>query len=187
MTCVPLACPASTSTSPRVCEPSPYSAQIDARSTLTGQTRPRQPSRPRSPSTAARKSPLYCSIIESSRLPPVWPAEPIVLLERRQPRQQHAPRLALVARQRQRALEHVAGRQHAELVAQLTRAAAAVEHRDHRVEAEPRVVLEAAEQARQAGAAADTPDVQLAESHAAVLYGLQWSVLGLVEPNHELP
>ena len=31
------------------------------------------------------------------------------VLERRQPRQQHAPRLAFVARQRQRALEHVAG------------------------------------------------------------------------------
>src|SRR5262249_26611198 len=36
-------------------------------------TRPRQPSNERRPSTAARKSPLYCSIIESSRLPPVWP------------------------------------------------------------------------------------------------------------------
>ena len=56
-------------------------------------------------------------------------AEPRVL-ERRQPRQQHAPRLARVARQRQRALEDVARRQHAELVAQTARAAAAVEHRD---------------------------------------------------------
>src|SRR6185436_8032703 len=35
---------------------------------------PLQPSSERRPSTAARKSPLYCSIIESSRLPPVWPA-----------------------------------------------------------------------------------------------------------------
>ena len=41
---------------------------------VTGQTLPRQPSRPRRPSTAARKSPLYCSIIERSRLPPVCPA-----------------------------------------------------------------------------------------------------------------
>ena len=102
-------------------------------STLTGQTRPRQPSRARRPSTAARKSPLYCSIIDSSRLPPVWPPRRRVL-ERRQARQQHAPRLALVPRQRQRALEDVAGRQHAELVAELARAAAAVEHGDDRVQ-----------------------------------------------------
>jgi len=62
------------------------------------------------------------------------PAETRVLLERRQPRQQHPPRLALVARQRERALQHVARRQHAELVAELARAAAAVEHRHHGVE-----------------------------------------------------
>src|SRR6185436_207639 len=65
--------PASTSTSPRVSEPSPYSAQRLACSTLTGQTWPAQPRSPRRPLTAARKSPLYCCIIESSRLPPVWP------------------------------------------------------------------------------------------------------------------
>ena len=52
------------------------------------------------------------------------PAQPFVL-ERRQPRQQHAPRFALVARERQRAAQHVAWRQHAQLVAQLPRAAAA--------------------------------------------------------------
>ena len=39
------------------------------------------------------------------------------MLERREPRQQHAAGLAFVARQRQRALQHVARRQHAELVA----------------------------------------------------------------------
>src|SRR5437667_6701878 len=66
--------PASTSTSPRVCDPSPYSAHTDAGCTLTGQTRPLQPSSERRPSTAARKSPLYCSIIDRSRLPPVCPA-----------------------------------------------------------------------------------------------------------------
>ena len=44
-----------------------------AGSTDTGHTRPAQPSSARNPSTAARKSPLYCSIIDRSRLPPVWP------------------------------------------------------------------------------------------------------------------
>jgi hypothetical protein len=48
-----------------------YSAHTLARSTLTGQTLPVQPSNERSPSTADKKSPLYCSIIDSSRLPPV--------------------------------------------------------------------------------------------------------------------
>ena len=51
-------CPASTSTSPRVSEPSPYSAQREACSTLTGHTRPAQPSSARNPSIASRKSPL---------------------------------------------------------------------------------------------------------------------------------
>ena len=54
----PDTCPASTSTSPRVVDPSPYSAQSEACSTLTGQTRPAQPSSARSPSTASRKLPL---------------------------------------------------------------------------------------------------------------------------------
>ena len=53
--------------------PSPYSAQILAFSMLTGHTRPAQPSKARRPSTAARKSPLYCSIIDNSRFPPVCP------------------------------------------------------------------------------------------------------------------
>ena len=147
--------------------PSPYSAQMLACSMLTGQTRPAQPSSARRPSTAARKSPLYCSIIDSSRLPPVWPREPRVL-EHRQPRQQHAPRLALVARQRERALQHVARRQHAQLVAQLPGAPAAVEHRDDGVDVQPRVRLQAAEQARQAGAAAEAPDVQRPQLHRLV-------------------
>ena len=47
-------------------------------------------------------------------------AQPRVL-GHRQPREQDTARLALVARQRQRAAQHVARRQHAELVAQLTR------------------------------------------------------------------
>src|SRR5206468_1066968 len=69
----PADCPASTSTSPRVADPSPYSAHTEACCTLTGHTRPRQPSSARRPSIASRKSPLYRCIIDSSRLPPVWP------------------------------------------------------------------------------------------------------------------
>src|SRR5262249_47916112 len=92
-------------------------------------------------------------------------AEPRVL-ERRQTRQQHATGFASVAREGERALENVARRQHAELVAKLTRAAAAVEHRHDRVETEPRVVLETAEQAWQPGPTAKAADVQLAQLHA---------------------
>ena len=66
-------------------------------------------------------------------------------------------------------LQHVAGRQHAELVAQLAGDSAAVEHRDDGVEIEPGIVLETAEQARQPGAAAETPDLQIAQAHAAIL------------------
>ena len=94
----------------------------------------------------------------------MWPPSSRVL-ERRQPREQHAPRLARVARQRQRALEDVARRQHAQLVAQLARAAAAVEHRDDGVGVQPRIGLQSAEQARQTGAAAEAADVQLAQTH----------------------
>ena len=87
------------------------------------------------------------------------------VLERRQPRQQDAPRLGLVARQRQRALQHVARGQHAELVAEHAAAAAAVEHRDDGVQAQPRVALQAAQQAGQTGAAPEAADVELAELH----------------------
>ena len=162
----PSRCPASTSTSPRADGAvADRRRRASTRSVLIGQTWPLQPSSRRRPSTAARKSPLYCSIIDSSRLPPVCPARRRVL-ERRQARQQDAPRLGFVARQRQRALEHVARRQHAELVAQHAAAAAAVEHRDDGVEPQPRVALEAAQQAGQPGAAAEAADVQLAELHA---------------------
>ena len=68
------------------------------------------------------------------------------MLEHRQPREQHPPRFVCVAGQRERALEDVARRQDAQLVAQLAGAATAVEHGDDRVHVEPRIVLEAAEQ-----------------------------------------
>ena len=89
------------------------------------------------------------------------------VLERREPRQQDAARLGLVARQGQRALEDVAGRQHAELVAQHPRAAAAVEHGDDRVDLQPGVGLQAAEQARESRAATDASDLDLAQAHEA--------------------
>ena len=87
------------------------------------------------------------------------------VLERRQPRQQHATRLARVARQRQRALQNVTRRQHAELVAQHARTAAAVEHRDDGVGMHPRIVLQPAEQTRQSGPAAEAADLQFAQVH----------------------
>src|SRR5438552_11949585 len=92
-------------------------------------------------------------------------AEPRVL-ERRQARQQDLPRLARVARERQRALEDVTRRQHAELVAELSRTAAAVEHRHDRRDVEPGVVLEAAEEAWQTGPAAEAADVHSPKTHA---------------------
>ena len=97
------------------------------------------------------------------------PGEPIVLLERGQPGEQHAPRLAFVARQRQRALQHVARRQHAQLVTQLSRAAAAVEHRDDRIDAQPGVALQSAKQAGQTGAAAETADVEIPQLHHGIV------------------
>ena len=104
------------------------------RSTLTGHTRPRHP---RSAAQAVHAGEEVAAVLLHHRQQQVAAGvagEPGVMLERRQARQEHAPRLAFVARQRQRALQHVAGRQHAELVAELARTAAAVEHRDHGVE-----------------------------------------------------
>jgi hypothetical protein len=88
-----------------------------------------------------------------------------LVLEHRHAREQHTPRLAFVSRECQRALQHVAGRQHPELIAQLAGAAAAVEHRDDGVDVEPGVVLEAAEQAWKAGAAAETADRHRTQPH----------------------
>ncbi len=55
------------------------------------------------------------------------------MFKRGQPGQQHASSFAGVSRQCQCALQDVARRQHTELVTQLARAAAAVEHRDDSV------------------------------------------------------
>jgi hypothetical protein len=96
-------------------------------------------------------------------------AQPILRIERRQSRQQHAARFAFVARQREGALQHVPGWQYAKLVAQLARAATAVEHGDHGVQLQPRIRLQAAEQTRQPGAAADTADIHLAKVHPGIV------------------
>src|SRR5438552_10854822 len=88
------------------------------------------------------------------------------VLEHRQPSEEDAARLLRVARQRQRTCQDVAWRKHAELVAQHSRAAAAIEHRDDRVRMDPRIGLEAAEQARQTGAAPQAADLQFAEAHS---------------------
>ena len=91
------------------------------------------------------------------------------VFQRRQPRQQQPARLALVARERQRALQHVARRQHAEFVAQLPRAAAAVEHGDDGVHVEPGVLLQPAEHARQAGAPAEAAHLHHPQVHGGIL------------------
>src|SRR6202040_3318563 len=87
------------------------------------------------------------------------------VLEGRQPREQDTPGLSGVAGERERALEDVARRQHAELVPQHARATAAVEHGDDRIGVDPRVALEPAEQAGKAGSAAEAADVELAQTH----------------------
>src|SRR5581483_12188956 len=96
-------------------------------------------------------------------------AEPRVL-ERRQAREQHATRFARVPRERQRALQDVAGRQHPQFVPELTRTAAAVEHRDDGVDLQPRIVLQAAEQAGKPRAAAEAADIELAKAHRGTFY-----------------
>ena len=93
--------------------------------------------------------------------------QPVVLFEHGQAGEQHTPRLTFVARERQGALQHVARRQHAELVTQLTRAAPAVEHRDDGVDAQPGIALQAAKETRQAGAAAEAADVEIPQLHHA--------------------
>ena len=86
-------------------------------------------------------------------------------IDRRHARQQHASRLGLVAGERKGAFQHVAGRQHAKFVAQLPGAAAAVEHGDDRVEAEPGILLQPAERAGKPRPTPEAPDVQLPHPH----------------------
>jgi len=93
------------------------------------------------------------------------PGELRVAREHRQAREEHAARFGFVRRERKRALEDIAGRQHPQLVPQLARTSAAVEHRDDGVDLEPGIALEAAKQARESRAAAETPDIEISQSH----------------------
>ena len=166
---LPADCPASTSTSPRVVLPSPYCAHRLADSTLTGQTRPATPSSDAQPFDRGQEIAAVALHHREQQVAAGVTAE-ARMLERRQPREQHPARFALVARHRQRAAQHVARRQHAELVAQLTRAAAAVEHRDDGVQRQPGIGLESAEQAGQTGAAPETADIEPAQLHSHPLH-----------------
>src|SRR5262249_22243760 len=90
-----------------------------------------------------------------------------------QTREQDAASLACISRQGQRAFEDVTGRQHAELVAQLPRTPATVEHRDDCVELQPGIVLESSEEARQAGATAKAPHPHMSQLHRHILLKLR--------------
>ena len=96
-------------------------------------------------------------------------AQPRVL-GHRQTSEQHVARLALVSRERQRAAQHVAGGQHAKLVAQLTGAPAAVEHGHDGMDEQPGIGFETTEEARQTRAPAEASDVQRTKLHEV------WSV-----------
>ena len=121
----------------------------------------------RRPSTAARKSPPYCSIIGQQQVAAGVTTEAARIVECRQTGQEQAASLGLVSGQGERALQHVARREHAELVAELTRAAAAVEHRDDGIHPQPRILLQAPKQAGQPGSAAEAPDVDFPQPHGA--------------------
>jgi len=69
----PFASSRSTPTSVEATVPSAYSAHKVACSTLTGRTRPLQFNKVLKPSITVRKSLLYCSIMDSSKFPPVCP------------------------------------------------------------------------------------------------------------------
>ena len=70
---------------------------------------------------------------------------------------------------RQGALQHVARRQHAQLVAQLPRTAPAVEHGDDGVQVKPGILLQAAEHARKPRAPAEAADLHHPEVHGGIL------------------
>jgi hypothetical protein len=90
------------------------------------------------------------------------------MFERRQTRQQYSTRLAFVSRERQSASQDVTRRQHAKLVAQLSRAPAAVEHRDHGVEGQPGIRFETADQTGESGSAAEATNVERPQAHASI-------------------
>ena len=146
-----------------------YSAQSVARSIVIGQTRPWHPSSARRPSTAARKSPRVLLHHREQQVAAGVAGERAVL-EHRQAREQDLARLALVARERQRAPQHVARRQHAKLVAQLAGDPPLSNIVTTAFEVEPGIVLESAQQARQSGPAAETADLR-SRRRTRLLYG----------------
>ena len=99
----PDVCPASTSTSPRVADPSPYSAQTDACS---------HADRPHAAAAAEQRAQPVDGVEEVAAVAlhhrqqqvAAGVAAELGVLERRQAREQDAARLAGVARERERAL-----------------------------------------------------------------------------------
>ena len=94
------------------------------------------------------------------------------MLEAREAGQQDPPCLGLVTRQRQCTSEDIARWQHAELVPQHAGAPTTVEHGDDRVHPEPWVVFETADQTREPGAPAETPDIQPPQQHWRIVADL---------------
>ena len=137
--------------------------------TLTGQTRPRHPSSARSASTAARKSPLYCSIIDSSRLPPVWPRSRACssVGRRASSTRRASPSLRASASAHFRTSPGGSTPSSSRSCPELPPLSNIV---TMACTLQPGIALEAAEQARQSGAAAEAPDVDLATSHRGRFY-----------------
>ncbi len=85
-------------------------------SVLTGQTRPPQPSSAQAVDGGEEVAAV--ALHHRQQQVAAHVAGELVVLQRRQAREQDAPRLGFVPRQRQRAFQHVARRQHAQLIAQ---------------------------------------------------------------------
>ena len=95
------------------------------------------------------------------------------MLQRGQPRQQDPAGFLLIARQRQRTFKHIARREHAELVSQLTRTATTIEHRDDGIDTQPGILLQPAEQAGEPGPTSKAADVQLPQLHVGIVQDLE--------------
>ena len=118
-------------------------------------------SRPRCPTSAAM-----------SRLPKAWPAEPgLGASSGREAVLEQARHRRLGVRQRRDAVADVAHRRDAQLLAQLARRAAVVGDRHDRRDVAGHL-LEAAQQRRQAGAAADGHDARPARERALLVHEL---------------
>ena len=175
----PADCPASTSTSPRSCCRRRTARRGWPDSTLTGQT---------CPSHAEQRSQAFDRGQEIAAVS-LHHREQQVAAGVTAERAARASAGARAARRRaSRSLrasasaqrKHVARRQHAELVAELPRAAPAVEHGHDRVQVQPGIGLQSAEQAGQTGAAPETADVEPAQFHLSPLH---WRSPRIVNPS----